>query len=70
MTKQIDGGGYHVPFAKPSIEVDDRLGASDVTEAGSPVLEHLISSLWQETTDIHIGLATLVLQGAIQRLQR
>ena len=62
--------GSNIPFAETGVEVNDRLRAPNVAEASTPVLEHLISSLRQEATDVDISLAALVLQSTVQWLQR
>lgn len=62
------GGGYDLPFAKASLQVDDRLGALNVTETHAPDVQHLIGSLWEQATDVDVSLARLVLQAAIERL--
>ncbi len=58
-----------IPFAHIAVEVDDGLRALDVTEAAAPGLEYLITGLRQQSTDVDIGLASLILQSTVERLQ-
>ena len=58
------------PFAQPSVEVDDGLRALNVTETPAPPLEHLVTRLRQQATNVDVGLASLVLQRTVKRLQR
>jgi len=58
-----------LPFAKAGVQVDDRLRALDVTEARTPGLEVLIGRLGKQAANVDVGLASLVLEGAIKRLE-
>lgn len=58
----------NLPFARTSLEIDDGLGTLDVTEAGAPVVQHVVGGLWKEATDVDISLTILVLQAAVEWL--
>ena len=58
-----------IPFAKTSVQVDDRLRALDVTEAGTPGLKVLVGCLGEQATNVDVGLASLVLQSTIKRFE-
>jgi len=49
--------------------IDDGLGADNVAKSFTPALEHLISGLWKETTNVDIGLAILVLKASVKWLR-
>jgi hypothetical protein len=59
-----------VPLAQTRVQIDDRLGALDVSEAAAPCLEHLVTGLRQQASNVDVGLATLILQSTIERLER
>ena len=69
MSRAERGDSGNIPFAESSVQVNDGLGALDVTKAGTPSLEVLISRLRKQSTDVDVGLTTLVLQGAVKRLE-
>jgi hypothetical protein len=69
MNDQGEQTAANIPFAESGVQIDDRLGALDVTEAGTPGLEVLISRLRKKSTDVDVGLTTLVLQGAVKWLE-
>lgn len=60
----------NLPLAQTSVEVNDRLGALDVTKARSPNLKKLIGGLREKATNVDVGLAALVLQSTIEGLER
>jgi hypothetical protein len=60
--------GRYSPLAKIGLEVDDGLGALDVAKTPAPTMKHLICCLWEQATDVDIGLAGLVLKAAVKRL--
>jgi hypothetical protein len=59
-----------IPLAQLRLHIDDGLGALNVTEALTPVLEHLIRGLWEQASNVHVGLAGLVLEATVERLMR
>lgn len=65
----ISNDEQHLPLAQTSVEVDDGLGALDVTKAKTPCLQHLVGGLGEESADVDVGLAALVLEGSVKRLQ-
>lgn len=66
---EVGGQTAGIPFAEASVQVDDRLRALDVTKARTPGLKVLIGCLGEQAADVDVGLASLVLQGTIKRLE-
>lgn len=60
----------HLPLAQIGLEVNDGLGALDISEALSPHVEHLIRGLGKQTANVDVGLTGLVLQATVEWLMR
>lgn len=52
----------YVPFAKARVQVHDRLATLDLSETGRVSMQHLISGLGQESSDVDISYTLAVLQ--------
>jgi hypothetical protein len=58
----------HSPLAEVGLQVDDGLGALDVSKALAPHVEHLVGGLRKQAPNVHVGLASLVLQATVEWL--
>ena len=61
--------GDDSPLAEVCLQVDDGLGALDITKSLAPHVKHVVGSLWEEATDVDIGLSSLILEAAIKGLE-
>jgi hypothetical protein len=58
------------PLAEIGFEIDDGLGALDVTEALAPSVQHIVGSFGQQTADVDVRFTGLVFETPIKGLVR
>lgn len=60
----------NIPLAQACGMIDDGLGASDISEATTPSLKHIISGVGMKASNVDVGFSSEILQSSVERLER